>query len=270
MYVRLCNAEPHGGGLLNDADAPLRDALDYVGSGAPTELVRALEPLAQGNSLGTFETSGYVVHSLQTTPHDGLFAESAEGAIVTAVNRGGDTDTVGAIAGAIAGGRCGASTLPDRWLGVLGEADELESLAGELKTLRQVRPRWNSRLKLRRDRAGGGGSRVETDSEAGENSASSLFHSHLLGPFVVVRVDDFPARVHSVADDVSRNVTDEEVRDTPATNGVRTDRLGTLSEPNLGTTARTIRLGLDRQRYTRCGRLPTDAKFLLLLPSDCG
>jgi len=119
-------------GLLENADTPLQDALDYVGAGAPDELVTALRPLARGDSPGTLETSGYVVHSLQTALHDGLFADSAEEAIVTAVNRGGDTDTIGAIAGAVAGARFGASQLPDRWLGAIDEVDELETLAERL------------------------------------------------------------------------------------------------------------------------------------------
>ncbi len=122
-------------GLLVGAETPLRDALDYVGSDAPDELVAALEPLADGESPATLETSGYVVHSLQTALHDGLFAESAEEAIVTAVNRGGDTDTIGAIAGAIAGARFGASTLPNRWLDPIEQADELESLAEQLRKM---------------------------------------------------------------------------------------------------------------------------------------
>jgi ADP-ribosyl-[dinitrogen reductase] hydrolase len=119
-------------GLLDGTDAPLRDALDYVKSDAPTELVTALEPVARGDSPSTLETSGYVVHSLQTALHDGLLADSAEEAIVTAVNRGGDTDTIGAIAGAVAGARFGASTLPDDWLAAINETDELSLLAEQL------------------------------------------------------------------------------------------------------------------------------------------
>jgi ADP-ribosyl-[dinitrogen reductase] hydrolase len=118
--------------LLDDADTPLQDALDYVGPNAPDELVTALEPLARGDSPDTLETSGYVVHSLQTALHDGLVADSVEDAIVTAVNRGGDTDTIGAIAGAVAGARFGASQLPDRWLDAIDEVDELERLAERL------------------------------------------------------------------------------------------------------------------------------------------
>ena len=122
-------------GLLGDADAPLQDALDYVGTDAPEELVAALRPAARGDSPATLEPSGYVVHSLQTALHDGLAAESAEEAIVTAVNRGGDADTIGAIAGAVAGARFGASALPDRWLDVVDEVDELDALATRLSTV---------------------------------------------------------------------------------------------------------------------------------------
>jgi len=122
-------------GLLEDADAPLQDALDDVGSDTPEELMAALRPLTRGETPDTLETSGYVVHSLQTALHDGLSAESAEDAIVTAVNRGGDTDTIGAIAGAVAGARFGASTLPDRWLTALDTTAELESLAEQLRSV---------------------------------------------------------------------------------------------------------------------------------------
>jgi len=123
-------------GLLEDADTPLQDALDHVGSDAPDELMTALQPLARGDSPGTLESSGYVVHSLQTALHDGLVADCAEEAIVTAVNRGGDTDTIGAIAGAVAGARFGASQLPDRWLGAIDERDELDGVATQLTNVR--------------------------------------------------------------------------------------------------------------------------------------
>jgi len=119
-------------GLLTDAETPLQDALDYVDENAPDELMAALAPIAQRDSPDTLETSGYVVHSLQTALHDGLNATSAEEAIVTAVNRGGDTDTIGAIAGAVAGARFGESELPSRWLSAIDETEEIESLANQL------------------------------------------------------------------------------------------------------------------------------------------
>jgi len=51
---------------------------------------------------------------------------------VTAVNRGGDTDTIGAITGAVAGARFGASELPDRWLSAIEETEEIEVLTNQL------------------------------------------------------------------------------------------------------------------------------------------
>ena len=65
-----------------------------------------------------------------------LTADIAEAAIVNAVNEGGDTDTIGAVAGAVAGARFGAMALPERWLDALAVTDELRSLARELDTFK--------------------------------------------------------------------------------------------------------------------------------------
>ena len=95
----------------------------------------ALVAVTTGEVPGTLRTSGYVVHALQTALHDALNAEGVEEAIVTAVNRGGDADTIGAIAGAVAGARFGVSGLPDRWLAAIDEAEEIERLATDLRAL---------------------------------------------------------------------------------------------------------------------------------------
>jgi ADP-ribosyl-[dinitrogen reductase] hydrolase len=58
--------------------------------------------------------------------------DSLEEIIVTAVNLGKDTDTTGAVAGAIAGAHYGASTLPERWLSHLQYRDRLVELADRL------------------------------------------------------------------------------------------------------------------------------------------
>jgi ADP-ribosyl-[dinitrogen reductase] hydrolase len=54
---------------------------------------------------------------------------------VEAVNRGDDTDTVGAIAGAVAGARFGADELPNRWLREVDEAARLRELSDGLLEL---------------------------------------------------------------------------------------------------------------------------------------
>jgi ADP-ribosyl-[dinitrogen reductase] hydrolase len=80
-------------------------------------------------------TTAYVVDTLGTALSVGLTADSAEDGIVDAVNLGGDTDTIGAVTGAVVGARFGASALPERWLSVLDRADELRDLGERLADL---------------------------------------------------------------------------------------------------------------------------------------
>ncbi len=55
-----------------------------------------------------------------------------EGAVVEAVNLGGDTDTLGAVAGQLAGAIFGASAIPQRWLDTLLPRARLAELARRL------------------------------------------------------------------------------------------------------------------------------------------
>lgn len=59
-------------------------------------------------------------------------AYSFEDAVIRAVNLGGDSDTVGAIAGQIAGRIFGASTFPARWIEALKNETEIRRLATAL------------------------------------------------------------------------------------------------------------------------------------------
>ena len=61
--------------------------------------------------------------------------ESFEDAVVRVVNLGGDADTIGAIAGGLAGAIYGFSAIPERWKncladGVRGSLDRLLKMAG--------------------------------------------------------------------------------------------------------------------------------------------
>ena len=61
-------------------------------------------------------TSGYIVHTVQTV-FDGFFnTGSFEDCLVRVVNRGGDADTTGALAGQLAGALYGVQGIPVRWL----------------------------------------------------------------------------------------------------------------------------------------------------------
>jgi ADP-ribosylglycohydrolase len=76
---------------------------------------------AEANDATTFEKNGWVVHALQaawslitrTPAHDPTqhLSQALEGAARLA----NDTDTVGAIAGALLGARWGASAVPEQW-----------------------------------------------------------------------------------------------------------------------------------------------------------
>ncbi|MFT4883938.1 MAG: ADP-ribosyl-[dinitrogen reductase] hydrolase [Natronomonas sp.] len=118
-------------GFLDDEPEPLTSALTHVDD-APHELREALGSIPEDIDPSELQTSGYVVTTLQTALYDALSAPSAREAIVTAVNRGGDTDTIGAVAGAVAGARFGASGLPDSWLDTLSVESELRDLASTL------------------------------------------------------------------------------------------------------------------------------------------
>jgi ADP-ribosyl-[dinitrogen reductase] hydrolase len=106
---------------------------------APRELRETVRGAVDADPEALSAT-GYVVDTLETGLHHGLTAPDAEEAVVRAVNMGDDADTVGAVTGAVAGARFGASAFPDRWLNAIDEVDYLRSLAGDLLTLEPTRP----------------------------------------------------------------------------------------------------------------------------------
>lgn len=58
-----------------------------------------------------------------------IFRHNPEQAIMAAARSGGDTDTVAAIVGALAGAYHGASKLPERWLSKISQKERLDSVA---------------------------------------------------------------------------------------------------------------------------------------------
>jgi ADP-ribosyl-[dinitrogen reductase] hydrolase len=121
-------------GYLNGTDNPLSDAIGRVEGDAPDELVETIRLVPDLVDERQLENTGYVVHTLQTSLYDTLTADTAEDAIIASVNRGRDTDTLGAVTGAVAGARFGAEALPARWLETLEYREDLELLAQALAT----------------------------------------------------------------------------------------------------------------------------------------
>ena len=105
----------------------------------PRELRSAAEELAARHPefrFGEYDgrSSGYVVDTLGTV-FDAFFSTgNFEDCVVKTVNRGGDADTTGSIAGAIAGARYGLAAIPQRWLQALDTdlREELSALAEDL------------------------------------------------------------------------------------------------------------------------------------------
>jgi ADP-ribosyl-[dinitrogen reductase] hydrolase len=60
--------------------------------------------------------TAYVADTVQTVLHFLTLHEDFETALIATVNQGDDADTTGALVGMLAGARCGASNLPERWL----------------------------------------------------------------------------------------------------------------------------------------------------------
>ncbi len=109
-------------------------------AGVPT---RFLENAARGRSSprdtewmrGNRGPNGHTVMTMQA----GLWAATTplnfEEALTALVSSGGDTDTNGALAGAVLGARYGASTIPLRWVSHVAQQDRLIYLAERLAGL---------------------------------------------------------------------------------------------------------------------------------------
>jgi len=81
------------------------------------------------------EDGAFVLASLAMGLAAYFSAESFEEGLVWAVNTGGDTDTNGAVAGAMLGARFGAGGIPERWLAALERRADLETLHEHLAKL---------------------------------------------------------------------------------------------------------------------------------------
>jgi ADP-ribosyl-[dinitrogen reductase] hydrolase len=78
------------------------------------------------------EQMGYVLTALRIGFAAAFGQADFEAAVVFAVNLGGDADTNGAVAGALAGGRFGAGAIPERWIEPLLARERIGGLANRL------------------------------------------------------------------------------------------------------------------------------------------
>lgn len=121
------------GGVNPDLDELARSLDDASAPAAVGQAVRRVGGCALGDlGLDDRDTMGYTLKAMQV----GLWAlqqePDFEEVLVEVVSAGGDTDTNGAMAGAVMGGRVGAADLPPRWRGNIRDPDYLIELADRL------------------------------------------------------------------------------------------------------------------------------------------
>ena len=121
--------------------AQLVDALNGAGKEPVLrQRVMSLSPRVLFISAGEYKeksrdeirSSGYVVHTLEAALWSVWKTDSFRDAVLTAANLGDDADSVGAVAGQLAGALYGASGIPPEWLAKLAWREKIEKLAGEL------------------------------------------------------------------------------------------------------------------------------------------
>jgi poly(ADP-ribose) glycohydrolase ARH3 len=122
-------------------DAALAAATTAELGGRLTEAARRLDSVLQPAELAAALGNRSTGHqSVPAAIYSAAAHESVEPAITFAVRCGGDTDTIGAMAGAIAAARAGASAIPSHWLEALEEGPKgrshVERLADRLAAAR--------------------------------------------------------------------------------------------------------------------------------------
>jgi ADP-ribosyl-[dinitrogen reductase] hydrolase len=90
--------------------------------GPVQELISAFPEFAFRGRKSNHNPSGFIVHTLRVVLEAFYTTDTFEECLVDTVNRGGDADTTGAIAGMIAGACYGLDAIPSRWLDRLDAA----------------------------------------------------------------------------------------------------------------------------------------------------
>ncbi|MBO4864201.1 MAG: ADP-ribosylglycohydrolase family protein [Eubacterium sp.] len=85
------------------------------------------------NEIGS---SGYVVDTLEAAIWCFLTTESYRECVLKAVNLGEDTDTVGAVAGGIAGMYYGIENIPGEWVNVIPKIDQIMKLTKDVMKMK--------------------------------------------------------------------------------------------------------------------------------------
>lgn len=106
------------------------DYSDYYSQDSISKYDRILKDNIKELKEEDIKSSGYVVDTLEASLWVVLNSSSYEEAVLKAVNLGDDTDTIGAIAGSIAGLLYGIEKIPNEWLEQLKNKDLINRIIG--------------------------------------------------------------------------------------------------------------------------------------------
>lgn len=81
------------------------------------------------------KSSGYVIDTLEAVLWSFLISDNYKDTVLKAVNLGGDTDTIAAIAGGLAGIYYGFDSLPDKWVQSIVRKEELYDIFTQFSSL---------------------------------------------------------------------------------------------------------------------------------------
>jgi ADP-ribosyl-[dinitrogen reductase] hydrolase len=104
-------------------------------AGVPDDEIRATVLEAAGRAESEIRAGGFVLETIGAAFWSLAHGETAREAIELAVAFGDDADSTGAVTGAMAGARYGASSLPASWARRVQFRDRLEAEAARLLTL---------------------------------------------------------------------------------------------------------------------------------------
>jgi ADP-ribosyl-[dinitrogen reductase] hydrolase len=139
--ARITHADPRctwGAVVVNQAISALLE-----GASAPEAIAASIDEVPQPDLIVAVEavpsldrsaiaSGGYVVDTVTASFWCLLQTASFEDAVSAAVSLGADSDTIGAVTGALAGTHYGISAIPARWAERIREREELDHLAERL------------------------------------------------------------------------------------------------------------------------------------------
>jgi len=110
---------------------------DYV----EPEIARLTDMTCRVPNRDGIRSTGYVVHTLEAAIWSFVTTRSFEDALSAAINLGGDTDTIGAVAGQITGAAYGLSAIPREWVDLLAWHDDIIVRGRKLIAMSDAPPR---------------------------------------------------------------------------------------------------------------------------------